>query len=600
MSGDAPRPRRPFAVHARLLRYLGPHSARFGAILLQLAVVSVLGLARPWPLKLAVDHVFGAMGGLPAWLPAERSTLFAVLIGASLLIETIPAWWGVWLNWQTIGLGQRLVNDFRADTVQHLHRLSLLFFTRHPPDDLVYRLTANTFSVQSITMGGLYPLGSALLTLGGMLAIMLRLDWRLTLVSIAVLPFFAVIIRSMSVVVGPRATRLAESESQLLSEAQRGVRAVHLVQAFTAEDDEVRRFMAQSERTLEQALKLYTLQTLYSSATTTVAAVGTVAVLYVGGGAVMAGRLTVGDLLVFLSYLASLYGPINSIVQTFSTIQAAAAQAQRVFEVLDSEPEVGSRPGAKVVSAPRGAVQFENVRFRYPAASELALVDVSFEVPDGTSVALVGPTGAGKTTLCSMIVRFFDPVEGTVRFDGVDLRDLDLKSYRRRLAVVPQSPLLFHATVNQNLLYGRPDASREQVLRAAHAAEAAGFIEKLPHGYDTVIGPDGVQLSLGQQQRLTIARALLRDPTVLILDEPTASLDAETERSVIHGIETLMKGRTTFVIAHRLSTVRRADLILVLENGRIVQRGTFDELRAVPGLFQRLVEAQFEEDTAPR
>ncbi len=590
MSGGPARQR--WGTQRRLLGYLGPHRSEFGFVLLQLAVVSALGLARPWPLKLAVDHVF-ASAAAPAWLPADRGTLFAALLLVALVVETLPAWWGVALNWQTIRLGQRLVNDFRADTVQHLHRLSLLFFTRHPPDDLVYRLTANTFAVQSITMGGLYPLATALLTLGGMLVIMVRLDLTLTLVSIAVLPFFAAIIRSMSSVVGPRATRLAESESQLLSEAQRGVRAVHLVQAFTAEDDEVRRFMAASERTLDQALELYTLQTVYSSVTTSVGALGTVAVLYVGGTAVIEQRLTLGDLLVFLSYLSSLYGPINSIIQTTATIEAAAAQAQRVFEVLDSEPEVKNRPGAKAVVAPRGAVRFENVRFRYPNAAELALEDVSFEVPAGTSVALVGPTGAGKTTLCSMILRFFDPATGAIHFDGTDLRELDVKSYRRALGVVPQSPLLFHATVAQNLLYGRPDASRAELLRAADAAEVVEFVERLPQKYDTVIGPDGVVLSLGQQQRLTIARALLRNPSVLILDEPTASLDAETERGVIHGIETLMKGRTTFVIAHRLSTVRRADVILVLERGRLVQRGTFDELRAQPGLFQRLAEAQF-------
>src|SRR5438552_2457752 len=385
------------------------------------------------------------------------------------------------------------------------------------------------------------------------------------------------------------------SNHTTISVAQRTMGVIRVIQAFTTEKEEHLRFVASSGESLEANLRLYTFQTLYSAFVSVLIAGGTAAVLWFGARHVLAGTLTVGEVLVFTSYLASLYAPINSLTSTYGLIQGARVGAERVFEILETAPDLvdGSRELRR--DEVHGAVTFEDVRFGYDA-SRVVLKGIGFHARAGDLVALVGATGAGKTTLVGLIPRFYDPGAGRVLLDGIDVREFRLRALRQQIGMVLQPALVFPTTLRENVAYGRPDATAEQIAAAVRLAQLGGFVERLPEGLDTVVGEAGATLSAGEQLRVTIARALLRDAPLLILDEPTAALDATTEALVMQGLERLMTGRTTFVIAHRLSTVRRADTILVLDDGRIVEQGTFPELVARGGVFARLHRTQFGEE----
>jgi ATP-binding cassette, subfamily B, bacterial len=368
-----------------------------------------------------------------------------------------------------------------------------------------------------------------------------------------------------------------------------------VIQAFTTEEDEQRRFVHSSGESLAANLRLYTFQTAYGALVNVLIAVGTAAVLWVGARHVLTGELTTGEILVFVSYLASLYAPINTLTQTWGLIQGARVGAERVFEILDTAPDLpdGTRPLS--TRDVHGAITFAGVHFAYdPARPVLKGIDVHIRA--GELVAIVGATGAGKTTLVSLVPRFYDPAAGRVLLDGIDLREFRLKALRQQVAMVLQPPLVFPTTVRENIAYGRPDATSAEIAAAARLAQLEDFLERQPAGFDTVVGEAGATLSAGEQLRITIARAILRDAPILVLDEPTAALDASTEALVMEGLERLVAGRTTLVIAHRLSTVRRADVILVVDDGRIVEQGTFAELVARGGHFARLHRTQFGEE----
>jgi ATP-binding cassette subfamily B protein/subfamily B ATP-binding cassette protein MsbA len=580
-------------VIGKVLGRLRPYRLAFAGAVLQVLLSGFLELAKPWPLKVVVDNVLGGhalafpwLGGLP-----PRELLVAACV-ALILVYALLGAFSVSSNYASISIGQRMVNDFRSELYAHLSRLSLAFHSRREVGDLLYRLTSDTFAIQTLTMNGFFPILTSLVLLVGMVAVMMRLDPLLTAASLAVVPFLFLSISRLSTRITTLSTDARVKESAFWSVAQRTMGAIRVIQAFTTEEEEHGRFVERSSESLAANLRLYTFQSVYSAFVNVLIAVGTALVMWIGASHVLDGTLTIGAVLVFTSYLASLYAPINSLMQTWSLIQGAKVGADRVFEILETQPDLrdGSRPLGR--GEVHGAVTFEDVKFGYDE-SRLVLTGVTFHARAGDVIALVGATGAGKTTLVSLIPRFYDPTDGRVLLDGIDVREFQLRGLRQQVAMVLQQPLVFPTTVRENVAYGRPDATPEQIAEAVRLAQLDDFLARLPEGLDTVIGESGATLSGGEQLRITIARAILRDAPLLILDEPTAALDADTEARVMQGLERLMEGRTTFVIAHRLSTVRRADVILVLENGRIVEQGDFRTLVARGGLFARLHRTQF-------
>jgi len=588
--------RKTLRLIAKVLRRLAPYRWLFVSAVVQVLLIGALELAKPWPLKVVVDNVLAHRPlGWPGFQTLDTGALLLVACGALVAVYGLLGALSVTSNHTTISVGQRMVNDFRSELYAHLQRLSLAFHSRRAVGDLLYRLTADTFAIQTLTMNGFFPVLTSSVMLIGMLVVMLRLDWSLTLIALAIVPVLFLSIAAMSRRITALATDARVKESALWAVAQRTMGAIRVIQAFTTEKEEHRRFVASSGESLEANLRLYTFQTLYSAFVSVLIAGGTAAVLWFGARHVLAGTLTVGEVLVFTSYLASLYAPINSLTSTYGLIQGARVGAERVFEILETAPDLvdGSRELRR--DEVHGAVTFEDVRFGYDA-SRVVLKGIGFHARAGDLVALVGATGAGKTTLVGLIPRFYDPGAGRVLLDGIDVREFRLRALRQQIAMVLQPPLVFPTTLRENVAYGRPDASRAEIAEAVRLAQLEGFVERLPDGLETIVGEAGATLSAGEQLRVTIARALLRDAPLLILDEPTAALDATTEALVMQGLERLMTGRTTFVIAHRLSTVRRADTILVLDDGRIVEQGTFPELVARGGVFARLHRTQFGEE----
>jgi len=592
-------PRR--AVRMTLLRHilhhLRPYRWRFAVALAQVGLLAGLELLKPWPLKLVLDNAlprrplpWPSLAGLDPTAILGLAAVSLVVIYAVLGVTSVVN------NVTTISIGQAMVNDLRARLYQHLQRLSLSFHARAAVGDLIFRITADTYAIQTLAMNGIFPIVSAGLLLIGMFWVMIRLDVALTLVALAVCPFLLLAIVLLNRRIGALASETRARESVVYQLAERGMSAIKVVQAFAREADEHRAFVDQSAASLRSSLNLYTLQTIFGTGTNLLLAVGTAAVVWVGAHAVWAGRLSAGELVVFVSYVASLYAPINALVQTYGTVQGARAGLARVVEILDTAETVpdGTRT---FPTPPRGHVQLVGVAFGYEP-DRLILRDVSLEAQPGDVVAVVGATGAGKSTLVSLIPRFYDPQAGTIRVDGIDARTLRVTALRQHISIVLQPPMVFPVSVRDNIAYGRAGATPAAVEQAARLAQAHDFISRLPRGYDTVLGERGATLSEGERQRLTIARALLRDSPILILDEPTSSVDTATESAIMDALERVMRGRTTFVIAHRLSTVRRATQIVVLDQGTIAERGTYDELMARRGRFHDLYTRQFAATTA--
>jgi ATP-binding cassette subfamily B protein/subfamily B ATP-binding cassette protein MsbA len=425
-----------------------------------------------------------------------------------------------------------------------------------------------------------------------MFIILLRLDALLTLLALSVCPALLILLSPLNVRITSAATDARQQESAVYSLVQRAMSAMRVIQAFTKEEEEYRKFMAASQGSLAANLRFYVLQTFYGGVSSVVIGLWGALVMWVGASHVLEGSLTVGELIVFISYLAFLFLSLNKISETWGLIQGAKVGVGRVFELLEMEHEI--KEGWRVFppDGAKGDVSWTAVSFQY-LPSQPVLTQINLGVPAGKKVAIVGSTGAGKSTLVSLLPRFYDPQSGRVTIDGVDIREFQLKSLRSQIAMVLQPPLVFPISMQENIAYGRPEATLEEIICAAQLACIHDYIAQLPQGYDTVVGEQGATLSEGQKQRLTIARAILRDASILILDEPTSAMDTETEALLMEGLDRLMAGKTTFIIAHRLSTVRQADLIVVLRAGEIVEQGTFAELMRQQGTFASLYRTQF-------
>ncbi|MBN2506431.1 MAG: ABC transporter ATP-binding protein [Verrucomicrobia bacterium] len=570
------------------------------AVILSLLVRVGMDVLKPWPMLVLVDYVLRG-APMPAWL----ARLVGLLPGTA-TPEALTGWcvvstvvlflmsWAVGLAnaYANISLGQRMTYDLAAQLFSRLQQLSLRFHTRRAAGDSIRRVTADCTCVSVIAKDALLPILSAGVSLLVMFGIMWRLSPALTLWALAVVPCMAAIFRLYAQPMLDRSSAQQEADAGIYSLVERTLAAMPVVQAYGREGWNNRRLREIHRDTLAATLALTDVQLRFKLLMGVTTAAGTAGILWWGAYQALAGHASVGTILVFLSYVASLYAPVESIMYTSAIIQSAAGSAARVRDVLDARRDVTDAPGAVTLGAARGQVRLEQVAFGYEAGLPV-LRGISLEAEPGETIALVGPSGAGKSTLVSLLPRFFDPWEGRVCLDGRDLRTVALKSLRRHIGLVLQEPFLFPQTIAANIAYGRPKATLAEIEAAARAAGAHDFITRLPQGYHTPVGERGATLSGGERQRLSIARALLKSAPVLILDEPTSALDAQTERLLLDALEQLTAGRTTFIIAHRLSTVRRASRIVFLENGRVVETGTPRDLLARGGRYAAFHHAQF-------
>jgi ATP-binding cassette, subfamily B, bacterial len=566
-----------------------------GALLIFGAFVDLL---QPWPIKWLVDYVFGKQTP-PDWLaqlwPALVSGNAAAGITAvciSILLLAIIHRSVITLgHFFLIRVGARIVQQLRCTACDRLHRLSISYHDKNKVGDSLYRVAYDSHAAQSMLNGAIVPAATGALLLIGAVIVMLRMNPVLTLTTLAVAPLFVVIIRGFSKRIDQQSRRYHENESKLVSTVQESLSSIRAIQAFTLEPAAGERFRSQSEDSLDANQKMTRTQLIYSACAGLAVSIGTAAVVWVAGHQALRGAITVGDILVFLAYLGMLYQPMNTFSQSASVIQSATAQLRRVFEIIDSAPDIRDRAHAETLKSVRGEVEFKNVSFEYDPRRAV-LQKLNLAVRPGQVIAVVGRTGAGKTTLASLLLRFYDPTSGAITLDGHDLRDLKLDWLRRQVSVVLQDPILFSTTIAENIAFGLPGATQQQIEMAARRAQADEFIRKIPEGYNAMLGERGVNLSGGQRQRLSIARAFLKNAPILILDEPTSALDTHTEEALLSALKDLMAGRTTFVIAHRLSTIRQADVILVLDNGRIAEQGDHDTLIERGGIYAKMFRSQ--------
>ena len=570
----------------RLLSYVRPHWRRLGLLLLTMAVGVGFELLKPWPTKVLIDQVLtkhevpsqlqGVLDHLPGPNGIEKLLLWVCI--ATVVIWVTVAVMEMLMTATSVRLGQRMTFDLGADLYRHLQKLSLLFHSKLTVGDTVARVTADPGCVEVMVTGVFVPCLQAVITLVFMAVIMWRLSPPMTVLSLAVAPFLALTIRVFAEPMKTRFRATRDLEGQMMSMVEQTLSAMPVVQAFTREEREHARYRTMADRTLTAQLRSVNTDMAFKVVVGAVTALGMAGIMFLGGHYVLNGEMTIGTIVVFLAYLQSLYEPLNTLTYMASSYQLAAANADRVQEIFDATPDIDDAPDAISVNL-AGNIRFDDVQFGYDPGRPV-LKGISLEAHPGQTVAIVGATGAGKTTLVNLLIRFADPQRGHVSIDGHDLRQLKVRSLREQISIVLQDPFIFPISVADNIAYGRPDASREDIVAAAVAARADDFLRALPDGYDTVVSERGASLSGGEKQRISIARAFLKNAPILILDEPTSSLDARTEAQLLEALAALMRDRVTFVIAHRLSTIRDADQILVLDHGRIVEHGRHDELLA--------------------
>ncbi len=587
-------------IYRRTLAYYRPFLSQTVLALVLALFVTALNLLKPWPFKYIVDGLLTppdtaatlpAREQLQAWFGAAEPQTVIFLLCASLVVITLLAGLiGMASNYILIGVGLRSLLRLRTDLYGYLQSLPLKFHDSRRSSDSSFRVAYDSQSIQTIYNRGFTNIFSSAVMLGATFFIMVQIDAKLTMLSLAVVPLIVVAIHHFAKKIRTQSTTIQERESDLLAAAQEGLASIRLVHAFGREEHELGIFHRRATESLRANLRL-TMTSVFSALLVgTLMAAGTAVLYYAGSLHVLEQKLSLGDLLVFASYLLMLYQPLEALTHTAWAMEGAAAGAKRCFEVLDRPDEIRDAPEAKTLGAAQGSVEFRGVDFGYTEDRPI-LRDISLCIRAGESVALAGGTGAGKSTLLSLVPRFYDPDRGAVLIDGQDLRGLTKKSVRAQISIVLQDTVLFSTTVRENIAYGRSDATEDEIVEAARRAQAFDFITAMPEGFASQVGERGGQLSVGQRQRIGIARAFLKNAPILILDEPTSALDPTTEHAIMDTIALLMQGRTTLMITHRLATVHGLDRIVVLEHGRVVEDGRGAELLARGGAYAKMFRA---------
>jgi ATP-binding cassette subfamily B protein len=578
--------------------FVRPH--RKALALASLAVVgeTAADVLEPWPIKVVVDNVLQSKKLPSGWAAFvvgragdDKLAVLYFALAAVIAIALVGAVSSYVEKYFTTSVGQWVAHDLRLLLYQRIQRLSLLEHGESRTGDLISRVTSDIDAIQEFINSALLGIIVNVLTLVGMIGVMFYINWRFTLIGLSIAPVLFVVVYFYTRRIKKASRAVRKKESELLSGVAEVFTSIQVVQAFAREDYEERRFNWESRQNVQAALQARSMKAKLPPTVDILVAVGTCLVLGYGARLVLAGELSTGTLIVFLLYLGKTYKPMRDLSKMTNTVSKAAVSFERIQEVLESESRVRDLPTAGQAPPFQGRIEFEGVSFSY--GSDLSVLkNVSFRIEPGQVAAIVGPSGTGKTTIASLIPRFFDPQAGQVKIDGMDVRAFTLKSLRDQISFVLQDTLLFRGTIWENIAYGRPDAPPEETIRAAELANAHDFIVSMPQGYGTLVGERGVTLSGGQRRRIAIARAIVRNTPILILDEPTAGLDAASERAVVEALERLMTGRTTVMIAHHLETIRHADVIFVVKDAEIVESGTHDVLLARGGVYAQLYEIQ--------
>jgi ATP-binding cassette subfamily B protein len=587
-----------------LRQLLKPHTPALTLGFFAVLGEAIANLLQPWPLKIVLDEVFRAhngKSGVPHFvsrflgtdkLAAVEFACFAVI--AIAVLDAISTYGEKYL---TTSVGQWITYDLRRAIYAHIQRLSLAFHDQKRTGDLISRVISDVDDIQSFIASGLLSSLINVITLIGMVGVMFWINWQFTLIALSVAPLLAVVVYTYTRRIKKATRTVRKKESAVFSVVEEVLSSMRVVKAFAREQYEQERLEEASLEEVESALRARSLKAKLTPLVDVIVAVGTCLVLWFGARLTLKGALSVGSMVLFVQYLSKMYKPMQELSKMTDTYSKAAVGYERIQEILQTDNEVRDLRGAKPIARLKGKIEFENVSFCYESDQPI-IRDITFRIEPGQVAAVVGPTGVGKTTILSLVSRFYDPNEGTVKIDGTDIRRFKQQSLRQHISYVLQDNVLFHGPLWQNIAYGKPEATRKEIVRAAELANAMEFIEKLPQGLDTIVGERGMTLSGGQRQRIAIARAIIRNTPILLLDEPTSGLDAASEKLVFEALDRLMEGKTTIVIAHRLSTIRRADVIFVVNEGTIVEQGTHRQLLKKKGLYAELHRLQFQGEDA--
>jgi subfamily B ATP-binding cassette protein MsbA len=573
---------------------LRPYSKWLIIVLAAMLIETAMSLAAPWPLKVVIDNVVGTHP-LPEWLHwvhdlpgGTTKEGLALWAGVSLVMIALIGGIAAYIdNYFTESVGQWVANDLRKRVYHHLERLSLSYYDTHQTGTMLSTITADVGTIQDFASSATLTILVDMLTIVGVLCVMLWLDWDFALVAVAVTPFLLWFVSRFKKAVKKATHEVRNNQSDLVAVVQQGLESMRAVKAFGRQDLEEERLDEVSMRTVTSSLKARSVKSLLSPTVGLVVSLCTAYVLWRGGMLILSGAMTVGSLTVFLAYLNKFFKPVQDLAKMANTIAQTSVALDRIRSILDTDTIIPERAGAHTPETVRGEIDLQNVAFAYNTDATV-LRDVNLSIKAGQRIGVVGPTGGGKSTVMSLIPRFYDPTGGRVLIDGVDVRDYSLRGLRQQIGFVLQETVLFRGTIRDNIAYGKPGATEEEIIEAARLANADEFIQRMPHGYDTMVGERGSTLSGGQRQRIGIARAVVRNSPILMLDEPTAALDTESEKLVMEALERLMKGRTVITIAHRLSTIRDSDKIVVLKGGYVAEEGPHDELIAKGGIYAEL------------